>query len=224
MGRMRRESAPDGVHHVTTRGNERRAVFRDDRDRRAFLDALHVVVVERGWDVGTYCLMPNHVHLVLRAPQGDLSAGMRDLLSAHARAFNGRHERVGHLFAGRFNSCAVRRDAHHLELHRYVALNPVRAGLVAAPAAFPWSAHAALLGLRPKPAFLGGDLEPFGGDRARYAAFVAEGVPEQSLLAALVADGRPERLRAAADAGFSQAAIAAVLGLTQSAVSRRLRD
>lgn len=224
MGRTQRDAQPEAVHHVTTRGNEQREVFRDDADRRGFMTALGDVVGVRGWELGTYCLMPNHVHLVVRTPDGDLSDGMRDLLSAHARSFNGRHERVGHLFSGRFHSCVVLRDAHHSELYRYVALNPVRAGLVDDPASFPWSAHAALAGLGEAPAFLRRDLEPFDGDPARYAGFVAEGIAGDSLLTALVADGRPERLRAAVDAGFSQAVIAAVLGLTQSTVSRRLRD
>ncbi len=220
---MPRPSRPLGAaltYHVTARGNDRRSIARDDADRRRLLERLAGVAAARGWRVSSHCLMPNHLHLLLRTPEPDLSDGLRELLGGHARAFNDRHERVGHLFQGRFHCRVVVRDAHHLELHRYLARNPVAAALCATPEEYPWSAHAALLGISPAPPFLDTSLAAFAGDRLRYAAFVAAGTTH---LADLIGDGTTERLRAALDAGFSQRQLAAHLGLHQSSISRRLR-
>jgi putative transposase len=221
MARAPRPLAPGLTYHVTARGNERQAIARDDADRRFLLARLGEVGVRRGWVVGHFCLMPNHLHLLVRTPEPDLSDGMRELLGHHARCFNDRWDRVGHLFQGRFHTRLVVRDAHHLELHRYLARNPVAAGLCAEPEAYRWSAHAALLGLAPAPRFLDTSLEAFGGSRERYAAFVATG---RAFLLDLLGDGSPERLRAARDAGFSQAEIARALGVSQPTIHRRLRE
>ena len=220
MPRGPRPLAPGLTYHVTARGNERRAIARDDADRQFLLARLTDVAVRRAWLVASHCLMPNHLHLLVRTPDPDLSDGMRELLGHFARRFNDRHDRVGHLFQGRFHTRVVVRDAHRLELHRYLARNPVAAGLCAVPEAYRWSAHTALLGLTPAPLFLDTSLEAFAGSRERYAAFVAAGT---TFLADLLGDGSPERLRAAADAGFTQRQIASALGLHQSSIARRLR-
>src|SRR5205085_11255472 len=108
-------------------------IFGDDQDRRMFLGLLGVVLGRLGWRCSSYCLMPNHYHLVAETPQPDLSRGMQELNSRYASGFNWRYGLDGHLFQGRFRSIAVEGEEHFLELARYVVLNPVRAGLCSSP-------------------------------------------------------------------------------------------
>src|SRR5262245_54439655 len=120
--------------------------------------------------------MTNHYHLVVDTPESNLSAGMRQLNGVYTQAFNRRHQRVGHLFQGRFSGILVERLSHLLELARYVVLNPVRAGIVRAPEDYRWSSLRATLGLAPLPPWLAADrlLESFSSP-ARYLEFVREG-------------------------------------------------
>jgi REP element-mobilizing transposase RayT len=89
------------IYHVIARGNERRAIFRDDNDRLGFLELVATVVRERSWQLLAYCLMDNHYHLLLRTQHADLAAGIHYLNGVYAQRFNRRHRRVGHLFQGR---------------------------------------------------------------------------------------------------------------------------
>jgi putative transposase len=164
--------APDGIYHVTARGNRRQVIFEDDRDRRTFLSLLRRVVARRRWVCHAYCLMPNHVHLVLQTPMADLSAGIQALCGRYAEAFNRRYELDGHLFQGRFHAVAVESDWHLLELARYLALNPVKGGLCSAPADWPWSSYRALAGRQSAPGFLAVErlLGLFGTEPVRRCA------------------------------------------------------
>ena len=147
---------------------------------------------------------------------------MQVLLGRYAQAHNERHDRTGHLFQGRFHSVVVTADAHLLELHRYLALNPVRSGLCQRPDQYPWSAHRALLGLSRPPAFLDVRLAAFDGDRLRYASFVEAASSDR--LKDLIGDGSPHLLASAVAEGYGQVEIARELGISQKTVSRRLRD
>jgi putative transposase len=170
------------VWHVTCRGNERRDVFRDDRDRERFLAVLGRTVSLFCWRLHAYVLMGNHYHLLLETPEPTLSRGMRQLNGIYTQAFNRSHKRVGHLFQGRFKSILVEKDAHLLELCRYVVLNPVRAGIVRTAKGWPWSSYRATAGLTEAPEWLETDwtLEQLGRTRVRaleaYRRFVAEGI------------------------------------------------
>jgi REP element-mobilizing transposase RayT len=167
---------------VTCRGNERRDVFRDDGDRERFLAVLGRTVSLFRWRLHAYVLMGNHYHLLLETPEPTLSRGMRELNGIYTQAFNRSHRRSGHLFQGRFKAILVEKDAHLLELCRYVVLNPVRAGIVGTAKVWPWSSYRATAGLREPPEWLetGWTLEQFGGTRAKaleaYRRFVAEGI------------------------------------------------
>ncbi len=211
--------APETTYHVTSRGNEKRNIARDDADWEVLTGYIDRVVRKRGWLVQTFCFMPNHLHLVLRTPEPDLSDGMREVLGDYARDFNDRHDRTGHLFQGRFYSGVIKDDPQHMEVMRYVALNPLRAGLAPAPELWRWSAHLALLGLAPAPAFLDTALEPFSGDVGDYAGFVRTAAGDY--LGDLVAHPAPERIRLALAAGFSQRQIGEALGVRQQQVGRR---
>ena len=182
MARPLRIEFPGALYHVTSRGNARQKVFRDDEDRETFLATLAAVVERFGWHCHAYCLMDNHFHLLLETPEPNLSRGMRQLNGVYTQRFNRRHRKVGHLFQGRFKAIVVDKDAYLLELARYIVLNPVRARRVKAPERYPWSSYRAMLGLAPVPAALMTDwvLEQFAATRAvarrRYRDFVCAGI------------------------------------------------
>ena len=104
MPRVLRTRLPDGYFHVTARGVDGTAIFRDDHDRVAYLGLFGETVERYAWNCHAFCLMDNHVHLVLDTAQPRLSAGIQYLHGEHARRFNNRHERTGHLFGARFAS------------------------------------------------------------------------------------------------------------------------
>lgn len=221
MPRPHRPLAPGLTYHVTARGNRRQVLFEDDEDCLHLLKELRNAVQARGWLVGTYCLMPNHLHVVLQTPDPDLSAGLQQVLGRHARRYNDRHERDGHLFQGRFHTRVVTYDSYHQVLYRYLALNPVRAGLCDAPLRWRWSAHAALLGRASPHQLLDLSLTPFQGNRDEYERFVA--VAGTGFLEDLVGDGSAPRLAAAAEAGYKHHEIARAAGISRDAVSRSIR-
>lgn len=157
MARPLRIEFPGALHHVTSRGNERRSIFRDDVDRRMFLTFLGQAVTRFGWSLTAWVLMTNHFHLVLQTPQPNLSRGMHWLNSSYAAWFNRRHGRCGHLFQGRFKSILIEKERHLQEVLRYVVLNPVRAGIVTRPEDYLWSSFRSTAGLDPAQPWLDTD-------------------------------------------------------------------
>jgi REP element-mobilizing transposase RayT len=171
------------VWHVTCRGNEKREIFRDGVDRRNLLELFGRVVGILRWRIHAYVLMGNHYHLLLETPEPNLSRGMRQLNGIYTQRFNRRHERAGHLFEGRFKSILVEKEAHLLELIRYVVLNPVRAGIVPGPEPRDWSNYLATAGLARAPGWLEVEwtLAQFGGGPLAgdlYRQFVEAGMRE----------------------------------------------
>jgi len=170
-----------GIFHITARGNRRQAIFLGADDRRWFLRLLEAAIERFGWRCHAYCLMGNHVHLLIELRDENLSEGMQFLFGRYAQDFNWRHGYDGHLFQGRFKSETVESNWHLLELSRYIVLNPVRAGLCKSAADWPWSSYRAAVGTVRAPRFLTLDwlLEQFGrtleARRTAYATFVAEG-------------------------------------------------
>lgn len=182
MSRPLRIEFPHALYHVTARGDRQEAIYEDDLDRRLFLEILGEVVADFNWLVHAYCLMSNHYHLLLETPDGNLSAGMRQLNGVYTQRSNRKHGRVGHVFQGRFKAILVDREPYLLEVARYVVLNPVRAHMVRQAQDWPWSSYGAMTGQVEAPRWLATDalLAAFGPQRAEamqtYAAFVAEGV------------------------------------------------
>src|SRR5947199_10836537 len=116
MARPLRIEFDGALYHVTSRGNERKAIFKDEIDRKVFLDTLVQVNDRFHWICHAYCLMDNHYHLVIETPDGNLSRGMRQLNGVYTQAFNRRNHRVGHLFQGRFRGRLVMKERHYLEV------------------------------------------------------------------------------------------------------------
>jgi putative transposase len=128
MARPIRIERPGGWYHVTARGNERRAIYRDEQDRRHFCQLLGQAVQDFRLRLHGFVLMDNHYHLLAETLEANLSRAMQWLNVSYSVWFNRRHGRAGHLFQGRYQAILVDRLDCGLELSRYVHLNPVRLG------------------------------------------------------------------------------------------------
>jgi REP element-mobilizing transposase RayT/DNA-binding transcriptional ArsR family regulator len=136
MARALRIQFEGAVYHITSRGNERREIFKDDADRVRFLEILELSL--NTYQVLLYCyiLMENHYHLLVETPQGNISEFMRHFNITYTSYYNKRHNRVGHLYQGRYKSILVDKDSYLTMLSRYIHLNPIRVGEV-----MDWSAR-----------------------------------------------------------------------------------
>jgi len=137
--RHARQLAGSGIYHVMLRGVNRDAIFLEDDDSAMFLRALSKVKDVSGCLLFAYCLMSNHVHLVLRSGEEPIGTVVKRLGVRYAGWFNRKYGRVGHLFQDRFKSVPVEDDAHLVTLLRYVWNNPVEAGIVARSDDYRWS-------------------------------------------------------------------------------------
>jgi putative transposase len=126
-------------------------IFRDARDRARCIELMTLVVTSLRWECLAYCLLDTHFHLLVTTPDPNLDRGMKHLNGVYAQGFNRRYGRVGHLVQDRYHAEIVEREGHLREALRYIALNPVRAGLCRRPERWPWSSYPALLGLAPAP-------------------------------------------------------------------------
>lgn len=190
MGRPLRITYAGAYYHVTSRGNERKDIFKSRRDREQFLSYLESSVTRYGAIIHAYCLMTNHYHLLLETPEGNLPEIMRHINGAYTNYYNTKRKRAGHLFQGRYKAILIEADEYLMELTRYIHLNPVRGGLSEKPEAHPWSSYQDYIGSRPAPVWLRTNMvmERFG-DSKRYRQFVEEmlGKEYESPLQAAVA-------------------------------------
>jgi REP-associated tyrosine transposase len=181
MARPLRLQFQGAVYHVTARGHERSAIFRDAEDRSKFLALLQQVATGEKWVVHAYCLLGNHFHLLVETPEGALARGMRDLNGRYAQWFNWRHDRRGHVFEGRYRTAVVEKQTHLMELHRYIVLNPVRARLAERAGDWRWSSYRATAGSERAPEWLETDwtLSQFAARRSAareaFQRFVSAG-------------------------------------------------
>lgn len=186
MARPLRLEFAGALYHVTSRGDGREEIYLSAGDRQVFLDVLAGVWGRFNWTIHAYCLMTNHYHLMVETPDGNLSKGMRELNGVYTQRFNHVHQRVGHVFQGRYKAILVQKDAYFLELARYVVLNPVRAGMVRSAGDWRWSNYRATAGMEDAPDWLetGATLVAFAESEpeavSRYRRFVAEGKGQPS--------------------------------------------
>lgn len=141
MARPLRPDFDGAYHHVMARGNKGEDIFHQEVDREDFIAYLGDVCDRYGWSIYAFTLMSNHYHLLVHTPKAQLSNGMKDLNSYHTRRMNWRYETFGHIFQGRFKSLLIEDDSYLLEVIRYIAMNPVAAGLAAKPGDWPWSSY-----------------------------------------------------------------------------------
>ena len=185
MARLPRLTLTDHPHHVILRGNNRQDIFRDAADRQRMLGLLESQALAHQVEVHAYVLMSNHLHLLVTPRQDKgLPLMMQDVGRSYVRQFNQRHGRTGTLWEGRYRSTLIQTERYFLACMVYIDLNPVRAGMVAQAADFPWSSHAHYTGTRqdawltPHPVYWSLGNPPFARELA-YAQLVQAGI-EQS--------------------------------------------
>jgi putative transposase len=145
MARKPRDEVEAGLFHIYARGNEKREIFRTEADPAIYIRRLAVVTERMRWRCLAYCLMPNHVHLLVETVVPNMGEGVRLLHGAYAQGFNRRHRRDGHLFQGRYGAVPVTDDEQLATTVGYIATNPVKAGLVPEPEAWSWGSHRPLV-------------------------------------------------------------------------------
>jgi REP element-mobilizing transposase RayT len=158
MGRAWRIEYDGAFYHILSRGNERKDIFLDDKDRRTFLSVIGEMSERFEINLFAYVLMTNHYHLLIRTQHANLSKAMQWLGVTYTRRFNNRHSRSGHLFEGRFKSIIVQNDAYMMQLSCYIHRNPQRAGIVKRLADYMWSSYRAYAYGRAAPVWLSTEL------------------------------------------------------------------
>ena len=141
MARRLRLQYPGAIYHVMARGNGRQDIVCDDVDRGRLQDELGKAAIRCRWQIYAFAIMSNHLHIVLKTPEPNLSRGMQTFLSGYANVWSRRHKFCGHVFQGRYRTELVEDGTYLWPVTRYVHLNPVRAGLVEHPAAWAWSSY-----------------------------------------------------------------------------------
>jgi len=180
MARPLRLEYEGAIYHVMARGNERSAIFRLNSDRMRFLEKLGESSEVFRVRVYAYTLMQNHWHGLIETPRGNLSAFMQQFNTSYTVYYNTKHQRVGHLYSGRYKAPLVQGDDYLVRLVRYIHLNPIRIPMLKDASrdekvmrlrAYRWSSHQAYAGLAPRQEWL---------DYAPLLALVAENAPRLS--------------------------------------------
>ena len=142
MPRDARITAENACYHIITRGNQKQLVFKDDRDCQKYLSLLNKYKKHYKFKLYCFCLMPNHVHLLIQVKkQETLNKIMRSLNLSYTLYFNSKYEKVGHLWQDRYKSKIIEKDSYLLECINYIEANPVRASLVSHIDKYPWSSY-----------------------------------------------------------------------------------
>ncbi len=145
MARRARQESPSGYYHVMMRGNNREHIFNEHGQKKRFISTLKDELDAAALQLGAWCLMNNHVHLVIKGELAELSGSLKRVNISFAMVFNKLEDRVGHVFQDRFKSQVIASDEQLLAVVRYVHNNPVKAGLVRGPRQYPWSSYRAYL-------------------------------------------------------------------------------
>ena len=178
MARPVRVQYEGAVYRVTSRGNERKAIFKGEPDRKLFLKTLREAAGQYGLVVRCYCLMPNHYHLVVETPRANLSSAMAWFQSTYTNRYNHKHRRSGHLYQGRYKAHIVEADSYAIQLIRYIHLNPIRSGKKNDPLSsekkkdleqYLWSTHSYYCGRKKAPEWINLDWLSYWAKSARQA-------------------------------------------------------
>lgn len=247
MSRVPRTKSKTGYYHVMLRGNARQILFESDSDRRAFLATLDRSLEEPGLRLIAWCLMDNHVHLLVDDPEGKISHAIRRLATSYAMRYNRKADRVGHVFQDRFRSQPIDTERQLLEVVRYIHNNPEEAGICPA-GEYPWSSyseytgHSIRCGTDSVLEMLGGaeGFRSFCSERASIAyqpsfgkkpteqmliesALELLGVDDLSIIKSMSVDQRNRALAKLRDGGFSIRQAERVTGIGRGAIERAFR-
>ncbi|KAB3525440.1 transposase [Alkaliphilus serpentinus] len=146
MPRKARKKSESGIYHIIMRGINRQNIFEDDEDRLKFLQTLEQYKGKSGYEVYAYCLMGNHVHLLLKIGEEPIEQVMRRICGSYVYWYNYKYQRVGNLFQDRFKSEPIEKDEYLLIVQRYIHQNPLKAGLIKNEEKYKWSSYCEYLG------------------------------------------------------------------------------
>lgn len=141
MPRRARKMSESGIFHIMLRGINRQTIFEDDEDRQRFLETIRHYKTVSKYEIYSYCLMDNHVHLLIREKEEPISTAIKRISSSYVYWYNRKYERCGHLFQERFKSETVDNEGQLLTVLRYIHQNPLKAGLVKSITEYKWSSY-----------------------------------------------------------------------------------
>ena len=146
MPRSAREASPTSCYHIMMRGINKDKIFIETRHKKLVEELMETLLRESGVEIISYCIMDNHLHLILKGELGDISFALKKINTRFAMRINKEHNRVGHVFQDRFKSEVINNDQHLLQAIRYVHNNPVKAKMVANQKDYPWSSYRCYVG------------------------------------------------------------------------------
>ena len=178
MARPLRVEYEGAFYHITSRGNERKDIFKSEKDKEKFLNYLERAKEKFEIVVHAYCLLSNHYHLIIETPYANLSKCMQYINSSYTTYYNVKRNRHGHLFQGRYKGILIEVDEYLKVLSRYIHLNPIKAGMEKRLGEYKWSSYYYYIEKKKLPVFLKTQhvLDYFGGSKVRYRKYVEEGV------------------------------------------------
>lgn len=148
IARKLREWYPGAIYHLMHRGVRRTEIFSDETDYQVFLEILKVSLDKYQCKIHAYCMMTNHIHLLLETSEDEIGRFMKCLSERYAMYFNHKYQYRGHLFESRYKSCLVKEDSYFLQTSRYIHLNPVKARIVVKPEDYRWSSYQTMIALK----------------------------------------------------------------------------
>ena len=174
MARKKREWYPGAIYHITTRGNHKSDIFRDAGDYLMYMRFLQESIECFKCKLICYCLMTNHVHLIVETSDITISELMKKLNFLYSKNFNLKYDLVGHLFQGRYFSELIQTDSYLLEASRYLHLNPVKTKIVEHPEGYKWSSYRMYIGTMKEHLISSSKILSYFGDedREKYREFV----------------------------------------------------
>lgn len=179
MGRKKLVWYPGAIYHITTRGNHRNDIFRDGQDYLVYLTILKEALEKYDGILYCYCLMTNHVHLIIETSDVVISEIMRRINLFYTKYFNNKYNLIGHLFQGRYFSELIDKDEYILQASRYVHLNPVRANMVTKPEDYQWSSYPMYIGNIPEKLIISEKVLSYFKEKDKrilYKKFVQSGI------------------------------------------------
>jgi len=178
MARPLRVEYEGAFYHITSRGNERKDIFKSEKDKEKFLNYLERAKEKFEIVVHAYCLLSNHYHLIIETPYANLSKCMQYINSSYTTYYNVKRNRHGHLFQGRYKGILIEVDEYLKVLSRYIHLNPIKAGMEKRLGEYKWSSYYYYIEKKKLPVLLKTQhvLDYFGGSKVRYRKYVEEGV------------------------------------------------